>query len=65
MNFLAHIYLSGSSDLIKIGNFIADGVRGNKYLAFDSEIQKGIVLHRAIDTFTDAQVELNQMNKMK
>jgi acyl carrier protein phosphodiesterase len=54
MNFLAHIYLSGSSDLIKIGNFIADGVRGNKYLAFDSEIQKGIVLHRAIDTFTDA-----------
>jgi len=53
MNFLAHIYLSGSSDLIKIGNFIADGVRGNQYLAFDSEIKKGIVLHRAIDTFTD------------
>jgi acyl carrier protein phosphodiesterase len=54
MNFLAHIYLSGSSDLIKIGNFIADGVRGNQYLTFDSQIQKGIVLHRAIDTFTDA-----------
>jgi acyl carrier protein phosphodiesterase len=54
MNFLAHIYLSGSSDLIKIGNFMADGVRGNHYLAFDSEIQKGIILHRAIDTFTDA-----------
>ena len=54
MNFLAHIYLSGSSDLIKIGNFMADGVRGNQYLTYDSEIQKGIVLHRAIDTFTDA-----------
>ena len=54
MNFLAHIYLSGSSDLLKIGNFMADGVRGNQYLAFNSEIQKGIVLHRAIDTFTDA-----------
>jgi acyl carrier protein phosphodiesterase len=40
--------------LIKIGNFIADGVRGNQYLTFDSQIQKGIVLHRAIDTFTDA-----------
>ena len=53
MNFLAHIYLSGSSDLIKIGNFIADGVRGNRYLSFDFEIQKGIVLHRAIDTYTD------------
>ena len=33
---------------------MADGVRGKQYLAFDSEIQKGIVLHRAIDTFTDA-----------
>jgi acyl carrier protein phosphodiesterase len=54
MNFLAHIYLSGPSDLIKIGNFMADGVRGNQYLTNDSEIQKGIVLHRAIDTFTDA-----------
>lgn len=54
MNFLAHIYLSGSSDLIKIGNFIADGVRGKQYLDYNSEIQKGIVLHRAIDTFTDA-----------
>ena len=54
MNFLAHIYLSGPSNLIKIGNFMADGVRGNQYLTYDSEIQKGIVLHRAIDTFTDA-----------
>lgn len=54
MNFLAHIYLSGSSDLIKIGNFIADGVRGNQYLTFDPQIQKGIVFHRSIDTFTDA-----------
>ena len=33
---------------------MADGVRGNQYLTYDSEIQKGIVLHRAIDTFTDA-----------
>jgi hypothetical protein len=29
MNFLAHIYLSGDNDLIKIGNFMADGIRGN------------------------------------
>lgn len=54
MNFLAHIYLSGNNDLIKIGNFMADGIRGNKYENFPPEIQKGITLHRAIDTFTDA-----------
>jgi acyl carrier protein phosphodiesterase len=54
MNFLAHIYLSGSNDLIKIGNFMADGIRGNDYLNLPDEIQKGVVLHRKIDTFTDA-----------
>jgi len=54
MNFLAHIFLSGNNDLIKIGNFMADGIRGNDYLEYPEEIQKGIILHRAIDTFTDA-----------
>ena len=54
MNFLAHIYLSGDNELLKIGNFMGDGVRGNDYLDYPEEIQKGIVLHRAIDTFTDA-----------
>lgn len=54
MNFLAHIYLSGNNDLIKIGNFMADGIRGKDYLKFPEDIIKGILLHRQIDTFTDA-----------
>ena len=54
MNFLAHIYLSGDNDLIKIGNFMADGIRGKHFETFPLDVQKGIVLHRAIDTFTDA-----------
>ena len=54
MNYLAHIFLSGDNDQIAIGNFISDSVRGNKYKAFPIEIQKGILLHREIDTFTDA-----------
>lgn len=54
MNFLAHIYLSGDNDLIKIGNFMADSIRGNNYLDYTDELRKGILLHRAIDTFTDA-----------
>ncbi|WP_136669188.1 ACP phosphodiesterase [Flavobacterium sp. H122] len=54
MNFLAHIYLSGDNELLKIGNFMADGIRGKDYLHFDPEIQKGVLLHRLIDTFTDA-----------
>ena len=54
MNFLAHIYLSGDDDYIKIGNFMADGIRGKEYLNFPAQIKKGILLHRQIDTFTDA-----------
>jgi acyl carrier protein phosphodiesterase len=54
MNFLAHIYLSGDNDLIKIGNFMADGIRGKQFETYPLEIQKGIILHRFIDTYTDA-----------
>lgn len=54
MNFLAHIYLSFNDDEISIGNFIADSIRGNRYTHFPKAIQKGILLHRAIDTYTDA-----------
>ena len=54
MNFLAHIYLSDENEYIKIGNFIADAIIGNKYKHLPKEIQTGILLHRQIDSFTDA-----------
>ncbi|WP_278035790.1 acyl carrier protein phosphodiesterase [Flavobacterium nitratireducens] len=54
MNFLAHIYLSGDDELVKIGNFMADGIRGKQFEKYPETIQKGILLHRAIDTYTDA-----------
>ena len=56
MNFLAHIYLSGNNDFVKIGNFMADGIRGKEYLNFPDDVKKGILLHRQIDTFTDAHL---------
>jgi acyl carrier protein phosphodiesterase len=63
MNFLAHIYLSGDNYLIKIGNFMADGIRGKQFKNYPQEVQKGIVLHRAIDTFTDAHPVFRQSTK--
>lgn len=53
MNYLAHIYLSGTNDLLKIGNFMADSIKGHDYEKFDAAIKKGILLHRHIDSFTD------------
>ncbi|WP_372754262.1 ACP phosphodiesterase [Labilibaculum sp.] len=53
MNFLAHQYLSGESEKIRIGNFIGDYIKGRNYEKYHPEIQKGILLHRNIDHFTD------------
>ncbi len=53
MNFLAHLYLSDNKDDIMIGNFIADHVQGKEMFIYNEAIQKGILLHRAIDEFTD------------
>ena len=54
MNYLAHLYLSGKNEDLLIGNFLGDSVRGSKFEQYSEGIQKGIRLHRAIDTFTDA-----------
>ena len=63
MNFLAHIYLSGDNDLVKIGNFMADNIPGNKYDHFPQDVQNGIMLHRAIDSYTDAHPVFRQGTK--
>lgn len=63
MNFLAHIYLSNNIPNVTIGNFIADGIRGKQYKTYSRDIQIGILLHREIDTFTDAHPVVRQSTK--
>jgi len=53
MNFLAHIYLSGESDELKIGNFIGDFVKASDMEKYNKDINQGIRMHWAIDEFTD------------
>ena len=66
MNFLAHIYLSGDSDQLKLGNFIGDYVKGRDYMKYPEEIKKGILLHRKIDTYTDSpNIESIQKSKRR
>ncbi len=63
MNFLAHIYLSFDDPQITLGNFFADHIRANKYKHLPNKVQKGILLHREIDTFTDAHPIARQSSK--
>jgi len=53
LNYLAHLYLSQSNTDLMVGNYIADHVKGRDYLTYPEGIQKGIKMHREIDTFTD------------
>lgn len=53
MNFLAHAYLSFDDPEILLGNMISDFVKGNQKLNYPLKIQKGIMLHRFIDEYTD------------
>jgi len=53
LNFLAHIYLSFGHSEISIGNFMADSLKGNALSGYSQDMQTGVILHRAIDDFTD------------
>lgn len=63
MNFLAHIYLSGDNEMVTIGNFMADGIKGKDYHKYPRDIQIGILLHREIDSYTDAHQTVRKSTK--
>lgn len=53
MNLLAHLYLSGDSEEIRIGNFMGDFIKGKEYQNYPDVVASGIILHRKIDQYTD------------
>jgi acyl carrier protein phosphodiesterase len=53
MNYLAHAYLSFRQPELLVGNMISDFVKGKAKFDYPPGIQRGIQLHRAIDSFTD------------
>ncbi len=66
MNYLAHFHLSNNDTNLIIGNYIADDVKGKAYLNYSPEIQRGIILHRNIDSFTDSHaIVLNSKNLIR
>jgi len=57
MNFLAHILLSGDNEIIQIGNFSAEWIKGRLEGLVDKyskDFFTGIKMHRFIDSFTDS-----------
>ena len=54
MNYLAHLYLSEPSEDALLGSLLGDFVKGPLDGRYSGDITRAIVLHRKIDTFTDA-----------
>lgn len=61
MNYLAHIFLSGSDRKCQIGNYVADAVKGKSYEDYPEKIAAGILFHRAIDDYTDTHPLVRSM----
>ncbi|MFL9835398.1 acyl carrier protein phosphodiesterase [Chryseobacterium terrae] len=63
MNFLAHSFLTFNDGQI-VGQFLEDFIRNKDRYSFPKDIQDGITLHRAIDTFTDAHPAIHEAKKV-
>ncbi len=64
MNTLAHLYLSGIDPERLLGNFIGDSVRGSEFANLPPGVQRGVLLHRQIDQFTDTHPVFRALYKL-
>jgi acyl carrier protein phosphodiesterase len=64
VNYLAHAYLSFNKPEVLVGNMISDFVKGKKKFDYPPIVQLGIVLHRAIDQFTDEHMATKTAKKI-
>ena len=53
MNHLAHAWLAGTDEGMRLGGVLGDFVRGAPDPALPVAVREGIALHRAIDGYTD------------
>ena len=60
MNYLAHLYLSDSDPDSRVGSLMGDFVKGRVGEDFKPSVREGILLHRKVDSFTDAHPFIRQ-----
>jgi acyl carrier protein phosphodiesterase len=54
VNWLAHVFLSEPDVQFRLGNLLADLVRGEDRVGMSQDFLRGAQCHKAIDSFTDA-----------
>ncbi len=61
MNYLAHAFLGSNSDDERIGQLLADDIKGKQYSTYPEGIQRGILMHRWVDATTDKSQHLDEV----
>lgn len=54
MNWLAHVFLSEYNTDFQVGNFLADPLKAKPWNSASSNIKKGMLTHKIIDSYTDS-----------
>jgi acyl carrier protein phosphodiesterase len=54
VNWLAHVFLSERNVEFRLGNLLADVVRGQQRESMSADFLRGVRCHQSIDAFTDA-----------
>lgn len=54
MNWLAHVFLSEPNVEFRLGNLLADIVKGEQRTGMSADFLRGVQRHQAIDSFTDS-----------
>lgn len=63
MNLVMHQFLSFDHAQWQVGNHMGEVVKGKQYLNYEAEIQTGILLHRFIDSYSDAHPLVKNSSK--
>ncbi len=54
MNYLVHLFFSDHSEEALLGSLLGDFVKGNPAGRFSAGVSDAILLHRKVDSFSDA-----------
>lgn len=61
MNFLGHLYFSNDDHELMLNNLFGDFVKGRDLSNYSLEIQRGIYLHRSIDSYIDTHPKVLEL----
>lgn len=64
MNYLAHFHLAQAEPALIAGALLGDYVKGPLKGSLPADVERGVVLHRKIDAFTDDYAQAQQLHAL-